>query len=120
MMTCVSERSGIASSGMLRTAKIPATVNPAVASKITNLFRNEKSIMARSMNGYGSYLCGVVLGVGDETSALSLGAGISVIPQIGHLPGWLSLIVACSGIGQTYAVGIGSTGGIVASHGGGG
>ena len=109
----------MASSGMLRTAKIPATVSPAVATKITNLFRNEKSMIARSMDGYGSCLCGVVLGVGEGVSALSLGVGIRVIPQIGHLPGWLYLIVACSGIGQTYAVGIGSTAGIVASFGGG-
>src|SRR5215211_6911025 len=115
MITWVSERSGIASSGMFFSAKIPATVRPTVASKMTNLFRNEKSMIARSMNDYGSYLGGV----GERVSALSLGAGISVIPQIGHLPGWLYLIVACSGMGQAYAVGFGSTAGIVDSFGGG-
>src|SRR4029453_3402738 len=118
MITCVSERSGIASSGMLRTAKIPANVSPSVASRTMNLFRNEKSIIARNMDRYASCLSGVVLGVGDAVSALSLGAGIRVIPQIGHLPGWLYFIVACSGIGQTYAVGVGSNVGIVDSFGG--
>jgi len=63
---------------------------------------------ARSMDRYGLWFCGGALGVGNGISALSLGAGISVIPQIGHFPEWLYLIVACSGIGQTYAVGAAS------------
>jgi hypothetical protein len=46
MMTCVSDRSGIASSGMLRTAKIPASVSAKVASRTMNLFRSEKSMIA--------------------------------------------------------------------------
>ena len=66
-----------------------------------NLFRSEKSMTARSMDCYGSWFPGVAVGVGDEVSALSFDAGISVIPQIGHFPGWLYLIVACSGIGHT-------------------
>src|SRR6516225_11826921 len=108
MMTCVSERSGMASSGMLRSAKMPAVMAAPVPNKIINLFRSEKSMTARSMDRYGLWFSGSAVGVGNGISALSLGAGISVIPQIGHFPEWLYLIVACSGIGQTYAVGAAS------------
>src|SRR6516162_6170509 len=108
MMTCVSERSGIASSGMLRSAKMPAAMAAPVPSKTTNLFRSEKSMTARSMDRYGLWFSGGAVGVGNGVSALSLGVGMSVMPQIGHFPEWLYLIVACSGIGQTYAVGAAS------------
>src|SRR6266511_1729302 len=118
MMTCVSERSGMASSGMLRSAKMPAIVSARVTSRTMPLFRSEKSMTARSMNRYGQWFPGVAVGVGDGLSVLSLGAGISVIPQIGHFPGWLYLIVACSGIGQTYALGVASTNRVTGSFGG--
>ena len=65
----------MASSGMLRSAKIPASGQRTVASRTTNLFFSEKSMIARSMDPYGLWLSDVALGVGDGLSALSLGAG---------------------------------------------
>src|SRR6266498_5019176 len=64
MMTCVSERSGIASRGIVRTATTPPRISPNVARRTMNLFLREKSMRDLSMGGWRD--CGLKAAAGRE------------------------------------------------------
>src|SRR5262245_32768197 len=49
-MTCTSDRSGMASSGMFRTAYAPLRTRASVPSRTINLFLSEKSMMVLSIS----------------------------------------------------------------------
>src|SRR6266516_982210 len=57
MITCTSERSGMASSGMCRTEYTPINTSAAVVSRTMNLFWSENSMMRLSMVSVEVQVC---------------------------------------------------------------
>src|SRR5579859_3387418 len=77
MMTCVSERSGIASSGMWRRANTPPNTTAAVAASTSTLFFSEKSMIRASMAKLGRALF-------DFVAALEHGRAVKRVLEFGR------------------------------------